>query len=358
MNIITYYVLILLIKLLNFREPYGTISTISSLKLLSSLSGRGNDKGSLNTNEDKIMKPPPPPDNIECIKRRRSTSLSPSLTRNKSPEIVNTFSLAQNMKERQVVFSDNVISHSPPLSPVSDDNAQMDDECRFQEQEDDQNLIRRKNLFREPSDSRNRETLPHNISTVSEISSNGHRNKVSPSSDKRTGKSSSEKSNSPSLQYKNKEESVQTSKIFKSGSSTYSQNSQVDASSINTSSIRDDSRTSGYQNNVIKEQEDVIKSRIEQEDNERIRESRACIDVKRFTQRFTTQKISSPDNQSDEDESDPYNFTLPHSKDRNAKTADINLASEGQGDVYEEDSDECKADDRVNSRKKNMVRPT
>ena len=186
------------IKLLIFREHYGNMSTISSLKLLSSISGRSNDKSSLNTNEDKIMKPPPPPDNIECVKRRRSTSLSPSLTRNKSPDsFVNTFSLAQNMKERQVVFSDNVISHSPPLSPVSDDNAQMDDECRFQEQEDDHKLMKRKNLFREPPGSRNHETLPQNISNVSEISSNGHRNKVSPSPDKRTVKSTSDRSNSP-----------------------------------------------------------------------------------------------------------------------------------------------------------------
>ena len=82
------------------------------------------------------------------------------------------------------------------------------------------------------------------------------------------------------------------------------------------------------------------------------------MDVKRFTQRFASQKISSPDHESEEDESDPYNYILPHSKERNAENANINLASGGKEDGYEEANDECKVGDRISSKKKNMVRPT
>ena len=314
------------------------------------------------------MKPPPPPDGIDSLKRRRSTSLSPSLTRNKSPDIFSSnFPVAQNMKERQVAFSDNVISHSPPLSPSSDDNAQIDEE-----NEDDKKEVGRGNdrrqTFREQLESHCDEFLSENISNSSQ-SSNGHRTKSSLSAETPNMNPSSDHTNSPTIGYNHSDKSVKwhSSKIRKTNSSPY------DESAISTEfkdnveisprkkSLQSIFPNRGKDRSFDDTQKDSYEHRTGKQNNVNMHSEPTEQNTKRpDASRIVSQNSSPHNHQKDQDQSDPYNYVIESPKNEPNETNESKASSHRKNILYREEGEEGEGIDieGISVRKRNMVRQT
>ena len=337
-----------------------------------------NHDSTYTTNEDRIMKPPPPPpNNIESIKKRRSTSLSPSLTRNKSPDLyVDNFPITQNTKERQVVFSDNVISHSPPMSPSSDDNAQIEEECLPRQLDSDQKTIEEQEYFGKHI------SLHNNISSISQSSKNGHRKKLS--SKRKIIENHSDELDSTNLGYEFKQDSPTALEMCKSSLTNRLDTKMFSVTPADldgdaglndeTDPIRslkfshvpkmqlehnntNDSISTRKANNVnnLNKGDDIGKM-----DHINLRESPNPRDMKKGAHRDRSQKISSHNHKGTGDEIDPYNYVLESPKE----TTDSNytnkkLSGSKRGSVVYRDTNEDREgiDDLANS-KRNVVRPT
>ena len=211
-----------------------------TLRLQSYNPSRLLDSESSTTHEDGRMKPPLPPNNVEAIKRR-STSLSPSLTRNKSPHsFSNSIQSNQVTKERQVAFSDNVISHSPPpLSPSSDDNAPGEDskeELYLKKKQDSVNVNEKDN--NSPNKSSTHENTMLSDQYISHLpqTSNGHRNKPPTATERSTTKSPFELSNAIMIKHVSNEETLQGSERRMLKSPSYYEHTQTLNSNLESKS--------------------------------------------------------------------------------------------------------------------------
>ena len=343
---------------------------------------RSSDKDSPGLKEGAMMKPPPPPDGIDSLKRRRSTSLSPSLTRNKSPDIFsNNYPVAQNMKERQVAFSDNVISHSPPLSPSSDDNAQVEDEdeeeVKVEQKEktrlkdndhvkEEQITNDQRNFFHEQLESHCDEFLSQNISNTSQ-SSNGHRNKRYLLSE--NFKRSSDRSEPPNLAYRNTEESGGrlTSKVRKRNSSPYdeqaisSENKDDIDKGRRKKSLQSIFPNSGKEHSFESSQKDTHKHRTEKQVEETKHSNITDEKIDRTsTRRFLSQNTSPRNHQTEKDQIDPYNYMLESPQNEPDEASESKASTHRKNISYREDNDGGEGIDieGISVRKRNMVRQT
>ena len=178
--------------MLIFRERCDNMIVEDTLSMQPYYPSRILDGESSTTHEDGRMKPPLPPNNVDAIKRR-STSLSPSLTRHKSPHsFFNSIQTNQVTKERQVAFSDNVISHSPPpLSPSSDDNAPGEvckEELYVKKKQDNLNVNEKDHNFPKKSNTHENTTLSDQYMSHLPQTSNGHRNEPPTATEQNTTK--------------------------------------------------------------------------------------------------------------------------------------------------------------------------
>ena len=363
-----------------YRDSYAGISPIISSKLLTSHSAEDAEKETLAINKHKIMKPPPPPNNNESLERRRSTSLSPSLAHNKSPGSLVRFSpIAHNIKERQVVFNDNVISHSPPLSPCSDDNAPIvEGNCILQETLDESKTFEERESFSKLLEPNEKGMLHQNILKSSQTS-NGHRVKFSMSSTHRNISSPKGQSCSTTIAHQEGEETggaemcisnLSTNANYSPSSNTLLSSSLEDGgvkrnimetematkfSNPHSTRVaappKKDTNIIFSKNNLTREHNNPSKDRMGILDNEGPQQR----ENKQLAQRYSSQNKSPIAHQMIKE--DPYNYVIESPKEPSSQHTDTRIKGCRKEDDFEEDSDQSEGiEDNV--KKRNMVRPT
>ena len=346
--------------MLIFRERCENMIVEETLRLQSYNPSRLLDGECSTTHEDGRMKPPLPPNNVDAIKRR-STSLSPLLTRNKSPHsFFNSIQSNQVTKERQVAFSDNVISHSPPpLSPSSDDNAPGEDskeELYLKKKQDNLSVNEKDHNFPNKSSTHENTVLSDQYISHLPQTSNGHRNKPPTATERITTKSPFELSNATMIKHVSNDETLQGSerRMLKSPSfyePTQTQNSNLEskaeqpACTNNVTSPTTNSKSpnlnhspSTYNDRISLAENKPYCCQNEALKGEKVKQSNdKCPKNETYEHCNSSKPISSRHKKNEQDVDDPYNYDTELSMDRGQNHSDTKLTAKTKNISYRDE---------------------